>query len=113
MILNLLSIFLMSLGCVIMFTAALGLLRFSTINMRLHASGKAGTGGTLALLIGILIYTGFDIISGKIILIIVLVLFTGPILSHAIAKAAFIDPEVGTEVPIEEYYSQENRGSDN
>lgn len=93
----------MSLGCVIMFTAALGLLRFSTINMRLHASGKAGTGGTLALLIGVLIYSGLDMISGKVILILVLVLFTGPILSHAIARAAFKDSKISENVPLNEY----------
>ncbi|MFO7792542.1 MAG: monovalent cation/H(+) antiporter subunit G [Candidatus Saliniplasma sp.] len=113
MILTILSVFLMTLGCVIMFTAALGLMRFSTINMRLHASGKAGTGGTLALLIGILVYTGIDEISGKIILIIVLVLFTGPIISHAIARAAFIDPEIRAEVPIDEYPKLEKKKEGN
>ncbi|MBS3817454.1 MAG: monovalent cation/H(+) antiporter subunit G [Candidatus Thermoplasmatota archaeon] len=100
MILRIISLLLMSLGCVMMFTAALGLLRFPDIYMRLHASGKAGTGGTLALLGGVLLRTGIDVISGKIILVMVFVLLTGPIISHALARAAHISSDLTADTPF-------------
>lgn len=90
----------MSLGCVMMFSAALAILRFDDIYMRLHASGKAATGGTLALLGGILIITGLDEVSGKIILVMIFIFFTSPIISHAIARAAHIKSGIGAEIPF-------------
>ncbi|MFP4000775.1 MAG: monovalent cation/H(+) antiporter subunit G [Thermoplasmata archaeon] len=89
-------------GCVMMFTAALGILRFSDIYMRIHASGKAGTGGTISILAGVLIRLGFHGISGKVLLIMIFLLFTGPILSHAIARAAYVSSGPDTEVPFHE-----------
>ncbi len=83
-----------------MFTAALGILRFSDIYMRLHASGKAGTGGTIAILAGILIRIGLNQISGKIILVMVFILFTGPIAAHAIGRAAHVHSGATDNVPF-------------
>lgn len=108
MIFEVLSIFLMSLGCVIMFSASLALLRFPDVYMRLHASAKASTGGTIALLGGLLLRTGLDFISTKIVLVILFILFTSPILSHAIARAAHLRSGMGAEIPfedVEEKYS--------
>ncbi len=100
MIIDIISLLLISLGCVMMFTAALGLLRFSDIYMRIHASGKAGTGGTIAILTGIIIHKGLSEVSAKILLIMVFILFTGPILSHAIARAAHHKSEVSDRIPF-------------
>lgn len=102
-LLNILSIFLISLGCIIMFTASLALIRFKHIYMRLHASSKAGTGGVLTLLIGVLLRIGFKEITGKIILLAVLILVTGPVLAHAIARAGHLKSGMTAEVPYEDY----------
>lgn len=91
MIWYLISLFLISLGIVVMFTASLALLRFKDVYMRLHASSKAGTGGALTILIGVLIRQGFSEISGKIILVIALIAFTGPVVSHALGRAAYVE----------------------
>ena len=107
MILDLISLFLMSLGCVVMFSAALALLRFDHVYMRLHASAKASTGGVLCILIGLLLRTGLILNTGKIILIIVLIILTGPILSHAIARAAHVSSGMGAEIPYEDVGSIE------
>jgi len=109
MILEIVSLFFISLGCIMMFTAALGILRFSDIYMRLHASGKAGTGGTIALLAGVLIRSGLTEISGKIILIMVFILFTGPITAHAIARAAHVHSGATDEIPFHEVKAEEKK----
>lgn len=102
MIFHILSIFLMSLGCVVMFSAALALIRFDHVYMRLHASAKAGTGGVLCILIGLLLKTGLIPNSGKVILVIILIILTGPILSHALARAAHVGSGMGAEIPFED-----------
>ncbi|MFP4050289.1 MAG: monovalent cation/H(+) antiporter subunit G [Thermoplasmata archaeon] len=92
----------MSLGCVVMFTAALALIRFDHVFMRLHASAKASTGGVLCFLVGLLLRTGLIPSSGKIILVIVFILLTGPILSHALGRAAHVGAGMSAEIPFEE-----------
>ena len=112
MILSFISIFLISLGCVVMFSAALALIRFPDVYMRLHASAKASTGGTLALLGGVLLKIGLNILSTKIILAIIFILFTGPILSHAIARAAHIKSGMAAEIPFEDLEQSYKNNSD-
>lgn len=85
-----------------MFTAALALIRFDHVFMRLHASAKASTGGVLCFLIGLLLRTGLIPSAGKIILVIVFILLTGPILSHALGRAAHIGAGMGAEIPFED-----------
>ncbi|MBS3781245.1 MAG: monovalent cation/H(+) antiporter subunit G [Candidatus Thermoplasmatota archaeon] len=90
-----------------MFTATLGIIRFSDIYMRLHASGKASTGGTIAILAGVLIRIGLNQISGKVVLVMVFILFTGPIISHAIARAAHMSKETTAEIPFHDVEIEE------
>ncbi|MFO7991909.1 MAG: monovalent cation/H(+) antiporter subunit G [Thermoplasmata archaeon] len=106
MIWDMISIFLISLGIVVMFSASMALLRFHDVFMRLHASAKAGTGGALTILLGLLIRVGFSAISGKVILVIALTIFTGPILSHALGRAAYLDGEA-EDIPFIEYEEEE------
>ncbi len=90
MILDLVSYALISLGMVILVTASFALYRFPDIYMRLHASSKASTGGTLTLLLGLLLRGVTIAEGGKIVLVIALILATGPITAHAIARAAHV-----------------------
>ncbi len=112
MIFHILSIFLMSLGCVVMFSAALALIRFDHVYMRLHASAKASTGGVLCILIGLLLKTGLIGNSGKVLLIIILIILTGPILSHALARAAHMGSGMGAEIPFEDVGGLDDVGVD-
>ena len=112
MIVEILSIFLISLGCVVMFSAALALIRFDHVYMRLHASAKASTGGVLCILIGLLVRTGLIDNTGKVVLIIILIILTGPILSHAIARAAHVGSGMGAEIPFEDVGGLEHMEED-
>ncbi|MGM0509638.1 MAG: monovalent cation/H(+) antiporter subunit G [Thermoplasmatota archaeon] len=118
MIIDIISLFLMVLGIVMMFSASLGILRFDDVFMRLHSSAKASTGGAITTLIGVILRTGLETVSGKIIVVISLIVITGPILSHALARAAYIKGGFAAEVPFIDYRSdkhdkraKKNRGS--
>lgn len=65
----------------------IGLLRFPDAYARLHATGKVGVFGAVLLLIAATIWTPLG--WGRGILLIALLLITGPVVSHAIASAAY------------------------
>ncbi len=109
MIWVLVSYLLISLGIVILFTASIAMYRFPDIYMRLHAGSKASTGGTLTLLIGILMRGVTIVEGGKIILVIALVIITAPITAHAIARAAHVRGDSGATVPFTDHEG-EHRG---
>ena len=89
-ILEILSLFFMAVGCLVMFSSALGLYRFPDVYMRLHSSTKVNTGGAMTILFGAMLRSGVSAISGKIIIIIALVFILTPVCSHAIARSAHL-----------------------
>ena len=111
MIIDIISLFLMALGIVMMFSASLGILRFDDVFMRLHSSAKASTGGAIATLIGVILRTGLETVSGKIIVVISLVVITGPILSHALARAAYLKGGLAAEVSFIDYRTDDQEKS--
>lgn len=111
MIIEILSIVLMSLGCVVMFSASIGLIRFRDTYMRLHACAKASTGGALTILLGVLLYTGLVEFAGKIVIVIVLIIITSPILSHALARAAYLKGG-GEEISFIDYEDRLSKGEE-
>lgn len=66
----------------------LGILRFPDVYTRLHPVSKAGTAGVLSLFVGLIIYSGFNLLSLRIILIALFIVITSPVASHAIARGA-------------------------
>ena len=73
-------------GGVLLFLASLGLVRMPDVFNRMQAGTKATTLGTMLFLIGIVVQRPEW--WPKIVLLIVFVLFTNPISSHALARAA-------------------------
>ena len=73
-------------GAALLFLAALGLIRMPDVYNRMQAGTKATTLGTMLFLIGIAIAEpGW---WAKILVLILFVVFTNPISSHALARAA-------------------------
>jgi multicomponent Na+:H+ antiporter subunit G len=99
-ILEILSLLLISAGCVVMLSAALGLYRFPDIYMRLHSSTKVNTGGAMTILFGLILRSGINALSAKIVIIIILILILTPAISHAIARSAHLQGEAPI-VPFE------------
>ena len=69
---------------------ALGLLRLPDVYNRLQAATKCVTLGTCLILIGVLVYSGWNAMGIKALLCAVFVLWTSPTASHALARGAHI-----------------------
>jgi multicomponent Na+:H+ antiporter subunit G len=75
-------------GSVFLFLGALGLLRMPDIFNRMQAGTKATTMGTILFLTGIAIGHFETMGAGKIVILILFIIFTNPLSSHALARAA-------------------------
>ncbi len=73
-------------GAMLLFLASLGLIRMPDVYNRMQAGTKATTLGSMLFLIGILIIKPEW--WSKIVLLILFIVFTNPISSHALARAA-------------------------
>jgi len=67
---------------------ALGLVRMPDFYTRVHAAGITDTAGAGLMLLGMLLQAGFTLIAVKLLMIGLLLLFTSPTATHALAKAA-------------------------
>ncbi|MDT8448668.1 MAG: monovalent cation/H(+) antiporter subunit G [Wenzhouxiangellaceae bacterium] len=64
-----------------------GLIRFPDFYSRLHAAGITDTLCTFLIIVGLLIQTGLSLVSIKLLLILLFMIFTSPTASHALARA--------------------------
>jgi multicomponent Na+:H+ antiporter subunit G len=67
----------------------LGVLRFPDVYTRLHASAKCSTTTLLSVFIACLILEGFSPLGGRILVIALFFLLTGPVAAHIIARRAW------------------------
>lgn len=75
-------------GAIFLFLGALGLLRMPDIFNRMQAGTKATTMGTILFLLGTGISHSDCSCVGKIVILILFIIFTNPLSSHALARAA-------------------------
>ncbi len=87
---EIISYIFISIGCFIMAISALGLYRFPDVYMRLHASAKINTGGAMNILFGLMLRFGFQLITIKFFVLLILIFILAPVVSHAIARSAHI-----------------------
>ena len=87
---NILSLVLIYLGLVVMFIGSFGVARLPDIYSRLQASGASDTVGVIIVLLGFLLRDGFQFSDSFLGLLILFFFVTGPIVTHSIAKAAFL-----------------------
>lgn len=90
MILNLLVMVFLLAGAFFFITATLGLLRFPDLFTRLHATGKGDTLGATLILMGLVIYAGLTPESIKILIMLIFILLTSPVATHAISRAVYV-----------------------
>lgn len=69
----------------------LGLLRFPDFYTRLHAAGVTDTLCALLIVAGLALQSGLSLLTVKLALILLFLLFTAPTASHALARAAMVD----------------------
>jgi len=90
MILNLIVMGFLLAGAFFFITATIGLLRFPDLFTRLHATGKGDTLGAGLILMGLAIHAGLTPESVKILIILIFILLTSPVSTHAISRAVYI-----------------------
>ena len=66
----------------------IGVIRFPDVFTRLHAAGITDTMAPLLIIGGLMLQAGWSILSFKLLLILLFLLFTTPTASHATARAA-------------------------
>jgi multicomponent Na+:H+ antiporter subunit G len=67
---------------------ALGILRLPDVYTRMHAASVIETLGAGTLFAGLMLQAGFSQVTLKLLFILVLFFFTGPVITHALAQAA-------------------------
>jgi len=83
--------------CVI---GALGLVRLRGFYVRTHAASVIDSGGAGLLLLGLVLQAGLTLVAVKLLMIGLLIFFTSPTATHALARAAQargLNPEQHTE----------------
>ncbi|WP_438952343.1 monovalent cation/H(+) antiporter subunit G [Porticoccus sp.] len=76
------------LGAFLMLSGGVGVLRFPDFFTRMHAAGVTETLATTLILFGLMLIAGWNIVSFKLVLILLFIMITSPVASHALAKAA-------------------------
>lgn len=87
-IVNLASWVLIAAGSTFCMVGALGLLRMPDFFTRMHAASLVDTLGAGLLLLGMILQAGFTLVTAKLLMIALLLFFTSPTATHALARAA-------------------------
>ena len=98
---------LIALGSFFLVSGAIGLIRMPDVYTRMHAASVIDTLGGMLLILGLVFQAGFSLLALKLLFVIALLFFFGPVASHALAQAALhagIEPMLtedrrGREVP--------------
>lgn len=72
---------------------AIGLMRMPDVFTRMHATSVSETLGVGLLILGMLIQAGPTLVAVKLIVILLVLLVTAPVATHALARAALHDGE--------------------
>lgn len=80
----------LAIGCFFIVVASIGIVRFPDFYSRMHPAGKTDTLGQATVLIGLVIYEGFTLISVKLLIIILFIFVANPTATHALANAAYV-----------------------
>lgn len=75
-------------GSLFILIGAVGLVRLPDIYTRMHAASVIETLGALLLLSGFVLQTGLSLNTIKLLFLMLLLFFTGPVVAHALAQAA-------------------------
>ena len=75
-------------GSAFIVIGAIGLIRMPDIYTRMHAASVSDTLGAGLLIVGLILQAGFSLVTLKLLFLMALFLFTGPVATHALAQAA-------------------------
>lgn len=82
-------------GCFFALTSGVGMLRMPDFYTRIHPAGKSDTLGVLFIVSGLMLevikYQYGWLVAGKLLLVVLFILMTGPAATHAVSQAAYLD----------------------
>ena len=81
------GIFLLA-GSVLILIGGYGIIKLDDVFARMHSAGMIDTLGLTLIIVGLMFQGGFTLITFKLFLIIVFVVYTSPAVTHALARAA-------------------------
>lgn len=87
-IINVLSWICLGGGSFFYVVGSFGLLRMPDVFTRMHATSVSDTFGALLMLTGMILQAGLSLVTLKLAIIIAIILYTGPVATHALARAA-------------------------
>ena len=76
------------LGVIALIIGSLGLVKLPDLFSRTHAVGMMDTAGVGFIILGLIVYEGFTLVSVKLALVGIFLFFTSPIATHAVAQVA-------------------------
>ncbi len=87
-IFNILSGVFFGLGSIAVLIGSFGLIRLKDVYGRIHAAGIIDTAGVACFILGMMCLSGWSLVTVKLALIGIFMVFTSPISGHAIAQVA-------------------------
>jgi multicomponent Na+:H+ antiporter subunit G len=85
---DILSWALILLGSFFTVAGAIGLVRMPDLFTRMHAASVIDTAGIGFLFLGMILQSGFNLVTLRLVFILALFFFAGPVITHALAQAA-------------------------
>ncbi|MEL6623472.1 MAG: monovalent cation/H(+) antiporter subunit G, partial [Pseudomonadota bacterium] len=77
-------------GVFFLVTGAIGMVRMPDVFTRMHGASLIDSLGSLLLILGLMIQAGPTLVAVKLGFIYILIFFTTPVASHAVAQAALV-----------------------
>ena len=105
MIVDGLSWLLLAGGGFFVLVGGVGVMRMPDLYTRIHAASVTETLGTMLILIGLMLHSGWDLSTFKLLAILVFLLFTGPVSSYALGNTALLGglkPKLDTQDVLKE-----------
>jgi multicomponent Na+:H+ antiporter subunit G len=90
-------------GGVFLVIGAIGLNRMPDFFTRMHAASVSDTFGAGLMIAGMIVEAGFSLVSAKLLFLLLFLWFTGPVATHALARAALtagIKPLLAPDSPV-------------
>ena len=87
-VINIISAVFIISGALSIIIGLIGVFRMPDFFTRLLAASIIDTMGTMLILVGLMLYSGFNFVSVKLLLILVCIIITTPAAAHALAKSA-------------------------
>lgn len=93
-VIDIISWILLGAGSTLILIGGIGIIRMPDVYCRMHASSITDTLGAILIIAGLALQNGWDLNLVKLLLIIMFLLLTTPVSTHALAKAARHDPAI-------------------